>query len=334
MRPAVPKTARAVILENFHSSDALKLGEIRLPPLRSGEVLVRMGAASINPSDLVFLRNQYGIKKTPPVVPGLEGSGYVVAARGPVARALLNRKVACHAPESGNGTWAEYMVCRASACIPLLSTVTVEEGASLIVNPLTAWALMERVKKSGSKAFVQTAAAGALGKMLARLAKKQKIEAIHVVRRREQVESLKTLRCTYVLDSHQEGFEEQLKILCQRLQVGLALDSVGGELTAQLGRCLMPGGKILVYGALAGSACFVSPASLIFEAKSIEGFWLTSWMKQQSIATILRMAYQVQKLLKRELKTDVQARFPLAKIHEAIDLYRKKRSDGKVLLIP
>lgn len=325
---------RAVILKNFNPTDNLFVDDIQVPSLRSGDVLVRIGAAPINPSDLVFLRNQYGIKKPLPVVPGFEGAGTVVDARGALARALLGLRVACHAPENGDGTWAEYMVCRASACIPLLTTVTIEEGASLIVNPLTALALMDIVKKGAHKTFIQTAGAGALGKMLARLARREGIEVLNIVRRREQVELLKTLRCPYVLDCRQEGFEDQLKVLCQRLKVRLALDAVGGELTAPIARAMIKGSRVIVYGALSGDSCAISPASLIFEGKSVEGFWLTEWLKHRSIGRILWMAFQAQRLLKQELRTDVQARFPLDKIHEAIGLYKEKRSDGKVLLVP
>src|SRR5579872_4059075 len=136
MAPAVPRFMRAVVLESFNGPESLKVRDKEVPSLRSGEVLIRIEAASMNPSDLVFLRNRYGVKKPLPVVPGFEGSGTVAAAHGALARLLLGRRVACHAPETGDGTWAEYMVCRASACIPLLAAVTIEEGASLMVNPL------------------------------------------------------------------------------------------------------------------------------------------------------------------------------------------------------
>lgn len=334
MVPTVPRLMRAVLLKSFNPPDNLVVDSILIPTLRFGEVLVRIGAASINPSDLVFLRNRYGIKKTLPIVPGFEGAGTVVAAKGALGRALLGRRVACRAPENGHGTWAEYMVCRASACIPLLKTITIEEGSSLMINPFTAWALMDIVKKGGHKAFIQTGAAGALGKMLIRLARREGIEVVNIVRRREQVELLKTLRCVYVLNCHQKGFNDQLKALCQRLKIRIALDAVGGELTASISSAMMHGARVIVFGALSGDPCVISPASLIFEGKHLEGFWLTEWVKHRSNGKNLWTTYQIQRLLKQELRTDVQARFPLDKIHEAIKRYMDKRSDGKVLIVP
>src|SRR5205085_1343735 len=115
--------------------EPLSVEKLPLPALRRGDVLVKIAAAPINPSDLVFLKNRYGIQKKLPVVPGFEGSGTVVAAHGRPGRMLVGKRVAVRAPESGHGTWAQYMVCPAASCIPLLRGVTLEQGASLYVNP-------------------------------------------------------------------------------------------------------------------------------------------------------------------------------------------------------
>src|SRR5580698_4944044 len=131
---------RAVLLKEFHSV-LLVVEDISTPEPKAEQVLVKMAAAPINPSDLVFLRNQYGIKKKLPIVPGFEGSGTVVASNaGLYGRWLMGKRVACHAPEKGNGTWAEFMATDTARIIPLTKAVTLEQGASLLVNPLTAWA--------------------------------------------------------------------------------------------------------------------------------------------------------------------------------------------------
>ena len=96
----------------------------------------------------------------------------------------------------------------------------------------------------------------------------------------------------------------------------------------------MPGARIVVYGALAGENCQISPFSLLFENKRLEGFWLPPWLKRQHAARNLWMIYQAQKLLNSDLKTEIQARFPLDKIQEAMTLYKEKRAAGKVLLVP
>ena len=98
---------RAVILSNFDAANGLHSGRVPVPSLKEGQVLVKMAAAPINPSDLVFLRNQYGVKKKLPVVPGFEGSGTVVSANGGLyCKWLVGKRVACHAPEElGRSIW-------------------------------------------------------------------------------------------------------------------------------------------------------------------------------------------------------------------------------------
>ncbi len=249
-------------------------------------------------------------------------------------RWLVGKRVACHAPEDGNGTWAEYMAAELDGVVPLIKDVTSEQGACFVVNPLTAWTLLSIAKESGQQAFIQTAAASAIGRMIDRLSRRKGLVCVNIVRRREQVELMKKEGAIHVLDTSQDGWQEQLKVLSDRHHIGMAFDAVGGELSGQVAQALNKDGRLIVYGALAGENCQVSPRSLLFEGKRLEGFWITRWIKSRNRLQILRMAYQAQKLLRSDLKTDVQARFPLDKIQDAIALYKQKRTDGKVLLIP
>src|SRR5450830_690698 len=104
-----------------------------------------MAAAPINPSDLGSLSGVgYRGERQFPFIPGLEGSGTVVEAGDGILPHLLNgRNVACSALLTGDGTWAEYMVTSAQSCIPLNRNVSLEQGAMLLVNPLTALAMLE-----------------------------------------------------------------------------------------------------------------------------------------------------------------------------------------------
>lgn len=326
---------RAALLRSFEDPKALKAEEMDIPPPAPGQVLVKMAAAAINPSDLVFLRNQYGVRKRLPVVPGFEGSGTVISAKsGFYARWLVGRRVACRAPEDGNGTWAQYMVCRSEQCIPLKSFVTLEQGAMLIVNPLTAWRLLDLARRQRHRAFIQNAAAGALGRMISRLARRYGLACLNIVRRREQADLLKREGAAHALDSSEPGFEERLRALAQREGATLALDAVGGEGTGVLARCMPRGSKIVVYGALSGEPCRISPGDLIFAGQHLTGFWLSQSLKRMGWLARLAMATEAQRLVSQELRTDVQARFPIDKIQEAIDFYKKNRTQGKVLLVP
>src|SRR5680860_1283921 len=147
MTQDIPKTMQAVILSEGGATP--KTATIDVPEPGKGEVLIRMFASPINPSDLAFLKGGYGIQKTYPTVPGFEGSGTVVAAgKGILPKLWMGKKVACAASPKYNGCWAEYMVTSADSCVPLSKNVSLEQAAMMFVNPMTALAFFDIYKKT------------------------------------------------------------------------------------------------------------------------------------------------------------------------------------------
>jgi NADPH:quinone reductase len=332
----LPTQMKAVVLKDFDGTrQSLAAMDSSVPPLRSGQVLIKLAATSIGPADLMFLKGQYGIVKPLPVVPGFEGSGTVIASGGGwMGRWLVGKRVACLAPENGDGTWAEYMVTSTDFCIPLSKQISLEQGAYLTINPITAYALLEIARTGRHSAFVQTAAASALGLMIARLAKRFQLIGIHVVRRPEQVQKLTSLGCEHVFDSSDPSFEKRLAEVCNKFRASIAFDAVGGELTRRVALALPPGSRVVIYGALADEPCQIDSKDFFFRDKKLEGFWLSRWIKRKGFLQRLPLAFQVQKLLSNELQTRIQARFALEDILSAINLYEKQRTEGKVLLVP
>jgi len=326
---------KAVVLKDYdRTHQSLAVVHLSLPRLRAGQVLIKLAATSIGPADLMFLKGQYGITKLLPVVPGFEGSGTVIASGGGLmGRGLIGRRVACLAPEDGHGTWAEYMVTSTDICIPLSKDISFEQGAYLAINPMTSLALVEIARTGGHLAFVQTAAASTLGVMIARLARRFQLTGIHIVRRPEQVQKLKSLGCEHVFDSNDASFQKRLAGACNEFKASIAFDAVGGELTRRLALAMPPESRIVVYGALADEPCQIDSKDLFFRDKKLEGFWLSRWIKRKGFLRRLLLAYQIQKLLPNELQTRVQAHFPMEDIFSAIDLYEKQRTEGKVLLV-
>jgi NADPH:quinone reductase len=329
-------TSQALQLTSYDGDpDSLRLVERSLGPLRPGQVLVRIAAAPINPSDLMFVRGLYGIKKDLPTVPGFEGSGTVVAAgAGALGRLLLGRRVACVASPSGDGTWAEYMVTAASLCIPLAAGISLEQGASLIVNPVTAWALVDQARRERHAAVVQTAAASQLGHMVIRLAQRYGLPLINVVRRAEQVAALQQLGARHVLNSSEPDFADRLAELCAGLKATLAFDAVAGDLTGQVLGAMPASGHVIVYGALSEAGCTIHPGDLIFGRKRVSGFWLSDWMGSQKPLGMIRLAATIQRLLSSDLASTVQARLPLSAGAAGLERYRAAMSGGKVLFTP
>jgi len=289
--------------------EQLRIAEKPVPRPGPGEVLVRIAAAPINPSDVTFLRGLYGVKKPLPVVPGIEGSGTVVAAGpGLIPRFLLGRRVGCIASTNRDGTWAEYMVTKALICVPLFKSVSLEQAATMFVNPWTAWALFDIARRGRHKAIVHTAAASALGRMMLRLGLRFHYPVIHVVHRWEQVNFLVSLGAAHVLNSSDPDFDTRLRDLSHQLGATLAFDAVAGEMTGRVLAAMPHGGRAVVYGALSDSNCTVLPGQLIFKQKRIEGFWLPDWNSRLNIIARWRTAFLIQRLLATDLQTEVHAR--------------------------
>jgi len=329
--PAIPAVMRALELRAY--GQPLVVVERPVPKLEKGEVLVKIAASPVNPSDLAFLKGNY-VQKPLPVVPGFEASGTVVSTASGLARALLGRRVACSAPQNGDGTWAQFMKTAASMCFPLLPSVGTEAGASLIVNPLTALALLDVAKRLGAKAIVQTAAASALGRMMLRVAKRRRVPMIHVVRRPAQVAMLRALGAEQVLDSSEKDFDAQLKDVCAKAKASVALDAVSGTMTGRLIDAMPRGSTVIVYGGLAEEPLSANPGQLIFGDKTIEGFWLASWIRKRGIGPSLRAGVAVQRRVHTDFRTEVRARLGLDEAVAGIDAYAQAMSEGKVLLLP
>ena len=329
----IPETMRALQIKAYDGQ--VDLVEKPVPHPGPGQALVRMAAAPVNPSDLKFTVGTYGLKKRLPVVPGFEGSGVVVAAgSGLRAKLVAGKRVGCLAPEDGDGTWAEYMLADAKKCIPLQKNVSLVQGATMVVNPWTATAHLERARRGGHKAAVHTAAAGSLGRMMLRLAVRQGFPMVHVARFTAQVEELKGLGAEHVLSLEDPDFDAHLKDLCRRLEATTAFDPIGGEMT---GRVLtaMPGGSVaVVYGSLAGAACAIRPERFIYEGKRVEGFWLPRWVETKSLLGRIRMAMGVQKFVDTDFQVRLQAHVGLDGAVEAIAAYKHDPDAGKVLLLP
>jgi NADPH:quinone reductase-like Zn-dependent oxidoreductase len=342
MADPIPDRMRALVLPEYREDvaeaiDTLKVEDRPVPSPSRGQVLVRIEAASCNPSDLLLLQGKYGALKTLPTVPGWEGAGTVVACGGGLlAWWLKGKRVACGLQSDRDGTWAEYAVAGATECIPLKQRLDTERAASLIINPLTAMGLLDTAQRAGHRAAIQTAAASQLGRMLLVMADKANFPIVNVVRRKAQVELLKSLGAAYVLDSSREDFAEQLKAACADLSATAAFEAVAGDMTGTLLGAMPPGATVYVYGALSEEHCGnIDPIEVIFHDKTVTGFYLGSWLRRRGSLGILRAAGRVQQMIiDGQIETRVQRRVGLDEAIDGLKQYVDHMTDGKVLILP
>ena len=256
----IPDQMTAIVLDSYSGVAALRVEQRPVPKPGNNEVLVKVAATSINPSDLAFIEGHYGFQNPTPVVPGLEGSGTVIeAGSSMMGRYLKGKRVACLGQGKGDGMWAEYMVTTTNYALPLDKSVSLEQGAMSIVNPLAAIALLTIAKKDGHKVIINTAAASALGQMVNRLGLSEGIQVINIVRRDSQVDLLKQQGATIVLNSSEPNFDRLLHDVCHQYKVRLAFDAVAGPLTMQLLKAMPAHSKVTVYGGLSYEPAQIHP---------------------------------------------------------------------------
>jgi NADPH:quinone reductase len=300
----IPQQMKALEFTDYDPSFAtLRLVSRTVAQPGRNQVSVRMAYAPINPSDLMFMSGTYVLRKQLPVVPGTVGSGVVVAAgTGLRARLLLGRQVSCAAPYESDGTWAEYMVTSANLCVPLLNGVDLERGANLLSNPLTAFGLLESLRKEGHRCFIQNAAASDIARMLHILATQKGMQVINIVRRPQQAMLLRSLGAPYVLDSSSPDYEAELRRMCNVLRPTALVDSVAGERTRLLSAVLAPAGEVILCGKLSGADAQISQNTLSNRPLRVSAFSVMSWAKSKSMFETIRLMYQLQVFAKRSWK--------------------------------
>ncbi|KRB52384.1 MAG: zinc-binding dehydrogenase [Pseudomonadota bacterium] len=238
----------------------LSLVPVPIPEPAADEIVVRIEAAPINPSDLGLLLGPADVSGakvtgsgaeavlTAPIPPqfmramagrlddsmpvGNEGAGVVIAAgASPEAQALLGKTVAI----LGGATYAQHRSVKAADALLLPDDATPADGASCFVNPLTALSMVEVMRREGHTALIHTAAASNLGQMLNKICIKDGVALVNIVRSQEQADLLAGIGAKYVVDSTAPDFIEALTNAIDETGATLAFDAIGGgKLASQI----------------------------------------------------------------------------------------------------
>lgn len=311
-----------------------ELSEIPQPVPAKGQVLVKMAFSPINPSDLAFLTGNYGLKKAFPVVPGLEGSGVVVASGGGfLANRLLNKNVACTAPSTGNGTWAEYMLTDANKCMDLQKNVSLKQGCMLFVNPLTALSFIKKAEKMQADLIVFSAAGSALGQMVTHFAKEIKIPVFGLIRNEKLKEEALSKGFSQVFCTEKTDYIETLKTATKSFKKVLFLDAIGGgSMPYETLNILPDNTRMVIYGRLDQRPSDFSPQNILFKQNTVEGYWLSKEAQKKSLVEVVLDVRKIQKMLSGGFETAIQKTIKMEELTDGLETYINQMSSGKVLL--
>jgi NADPH:quinone reductase-like Zn-dependent oxidoreductase len=337
-----------------------------------GEVLVRVEASPINPSDLFVLLGPADLStlaasdgavtaKVPPALMravaarvgqslpvGNEGAGTVIAAGADAAsQALIGRTVAMLA----GAMFGQYRTVRAADVLPLPEGTKASEGASCFVNPLTALGMTETMRLEGHKALVHTAAASNLGQMLNKICLKDGIDLVNVVRSEEQAKILTDLGARQVVNSSSPSFMQELVAALSETDATLAFDAIGGGKLASQILTAMEQAQSAKAGVLGGYGSPVHKQLYIYGGLSLEPTELTrsfgmawgigGWLLTPFLARIgpegaQRLRQRVVNELKTTFASHYTAEISLREVlqPEVIAAYQRKSTGEKFLINP
>jgi NADPH:quinone reductase-like Zn-dependent oxidoreductase len=293
------------------------------------EIIVRVDAAPVNPSDLGMLlgpadpskatvegageNKQLLIPLLPAHVnalarrvnlslcPGLESAGTVIAA-GSDCEHLLGKTVAMF----GGEMFAQYRKTRPSECMVFPEGTSPAKCAAAFVNPLTALCMLESLRSEGHKAMVHTAAASNLGQMLVKLCNEEDVDLINVVRREEQAEILRAIDARYICDSTSPNFVAELTEMLRETGATLAFDAIGGGNMAstiiQAMENVYAPEEYYIYGSRVHKQMYVygvldaSPIQIFRgagNAWSVSGFLMMNYLAKLEPETVLKMKERI-----------------------------------------
>jgi trans-2-enoyl-CoA reductase len=304
--------------------------------LKSGEARVKVLAAPIHPSNLLQISGNYGTDPALPSTPGSEGIGQVVEASAEAGHLAVGQLVLL----AGGGTWRDEIVAPAASFIPLPDLGTpgpevIEQLSMTTVNPLSALLMLTSfVDLKEGDWLVQSAANSAVGGYIIQLAKQRGIKTINVVRREGLAEDLMSKGADVVLIDGPE-LTAQIAGATENGRVSLAIDAVGGETFSRLAKSLGTGGTLVSYGVLSGKPATFNPAMAIFNDIRIRGFWLSKWFEVAGIAEKQAAFGQIIPLIASgQLKANIDSRFSVGEIKQAVSRAAQRGRNGKVLIVP
>ncbi|PVA05981.1 zinc-binding dehydrogenase [Thalassorhabdomicrobium marinisediminis] len=345
--------------------------DVTFPDPKGKQVLVKMEAAPINPSDLAILvgaaemdtaeyspgkfvarmpepfntgnKARHGLK----LPAGNEGAGTVVAAgEAEEAQALIGQRVSCVPGHA----FSQYAIADATLCLPL-GDHSAEAGASAFVNPMTALGFVETARRDGQQALVHTVGASNLGQMLTRICNEDGIGLVNIVRKDDQVQVLKDLGASHVVNSASDDFEQRLQDAIADTGAFYGFDPIGGGKTVDTVFRAMEAvaargmteysrygsnqhKQMFIYGRLDSSPTVLTPSYGF--GWTLSGWLVFPFMQSAGQEVVDRMRKRVLDNLTTTFASHYKSRVTLEEMltKEAVTDYRQMKTGEKYLVTP
>ncbi|MFF3575107.1 zinc-dependent alcohol dehydrogenase family protein [Nocardia jiangxiensis] len=334
-------TMRSLVADTLgEPSEVLRLRDRPIPEPGPGEVRIKVVAVPVHASDLHTIRGRYGFTPEFPTVPGIESVGVIDELGSGTAGLSVGQRVITIGV---TGTWQEYVVAEARRVLPVPAGMSDSTAAQMLANPLTAVILTgDELDVRPGEWLLQTAAGSTVGQLVIQLGVHVGFKTLNVVRRRSAVEDVLAMGGTAAICTADEDLRERVADIAGHDGVAKAIDCVGGQVGADVSRALAPHGELVIYGALSthrqtdpGKLTIpISARSLIYETKTVRGFWLFRWLTETPKD---RMAAAIDRTLRLAdsgaLRVPEGRPIPLEMFSEAVYLAEAPEHGGKPLLV-
>lgn len=312
---------RAVRIEQFGGPEVMELVELPDPEPKDGEVVVEVARCGINFADTHATRNDYLAEQTLPLTPGGEISG----------RTPDGRRVAAILPSGG---YAEKVAVPESWLVPVGDGVSDDQAAALLLQGLTAHALVHRCARlEPDETVVVEAAAGGTGTLAVQLAKRAGARVIALASSEEKRRLATRLGADATVDSRAEDLGEAILEANGGRQVDAVFEMTGGTAFEATLRTLAPFGRMVTFGIATREQNQVATGHLMRHSRSVIGFWLMHLIpRRDQVAAMIGDLHDA--VAAGELEVVVGDVYPLSDVRRAHEDIASRRTTGKLLLDP
>ncbi|WP_010095607.1 zinc-dependent alcohol dehydrogenase family protein [Ornithinibacillus scapharcae] len=311
--------------------DVLNIEFKTIEPPRENEILVRMLARPINPSDLIPIRGAYSHRISLPSIPGYEGVGFVEDVGPLVSKDLIGKRVL---PLRGEGTWQEFVKTTEEFAVPIPDSIDDLTASQMYINPVTAWVVCTEVLKlRPNDVLLVNACGSSIGHIFAQLSMILGFRLIAVTRNNKYTEELLHLGATNVIDTSISRLRETVMELTSGMGVDAAIDSIGGSDGNELAFSVRPNGHFLTIGLLSGIQ--VNWEDIVKKANvKANIFHLRNWNKNISAKKWQETFNHLIQLIdcKRLFLSMADYKYDLTDIKKAIDTVEFNKTKIKVFL--
>lgn len=312
--------------------EVLAPGESPMPEPGSGEVRVKTILTPIHNHDLWTVRGSYGTRPALPAIGGSEAVGVVDALGEGVTGVAQGQRVAV---AGVHGSWAEYFTAPAAGLVPLPDALDDAVAAQLVAMPFSAITLLEFLDVAPGDWILQNAANGAVGKVLAALAKARGVKVVSLVRRDAGIAEMAAHGIGNVVSTAGAGWQDKVREITGGAPIRAAVDSIGGSASGDLMALLGEGGLLVSFGSATGEPMLIPSGDVIFKQAVVKGFWGAKVGAATAPADRARlMGEVVSALLAGTLTLPVGGVFGFDQIAEAVAATLTPGKAGKVLLKP